>query len=152
MNSFVFTYGLEEIDSIAEKLLSLLEKGIVLFNGDMGSGKTTLIASLMAALGSKDNVTSPTFSIVNEYVTPEGKAYHFDFYRIESIDEALNFGVDEYIGSNKWQFIEWPERISPLLPQNSQMITITSTENNKRTLELTINNKSLTEINAMNRF
>ena len=115
----------------------------------MGAGKTTFINALLKAMKSDDVATSPTFSIVNEYKLPNDKIYHFDFYRIESIEEAYNFGVEDYLYSNHWLFIEWPDRIEELLPENTQTITITKIDNNKRSLKLTINNKLLTENKAM---
>ncbi len=152
MNSFIFTYHLGDIDTIAEKVLSLLDKGTVLLKGDMGSGKTTFVAALLKAMGSTDNVSSPTFSIINEYHTEDDKVFHFDLYRIESLDEALSFGIDEYVNSGNWLFIEWPDRISDILPDKVQDISIEHTENNKRSLKLTIEKQSLTEINAMDTF
>ncbi|MFI5159541.1 MAG: tRNA (adenosine(37)-N6)-threonylcarbamoyltransferase complex ATPase subunit type 1 TsaE [Sphingobacteriales bacterium] len=89
---------------------------IFLFYGDMGAGKTTLIKSLCACLGSTDVVTSPTFSIVNEYVGAKDKIYHFDFYRLKSQAEALDLGYEEYFYSGAYCFIEWPEKIPDLLP------------------------------------
>lgn len=153
MNTVVFTYNLDEIEAVAEKVLSFLEKGMVLFQGDMGSGKTTFVSALLKSLGSSDSVSSPTFSIVNEYnLSNDSKVFHFDLYRIESLEEALNFGIEDYLNSNHWQFIEWPDRIKELIPNNAQSITIEHTENNKRSLKLTINKQSLTEINAMDKF
>lgn len=149
MNNIEFTYNLENIDTIAEQLLEHLDSKIVLFNGNMGTGKTTLVNALLKAMQSTDIATSPTFSIVNEYQLPEDKVYHFDFYRIESIEEAYNFGIEDYLSSDHWIFMEWPERISELLPENAQTITITELEDSQRSLKLTINKESLTENNAM---
>ena len=89
---------------------------IFLFYGDMGAGKTTLIKSLCASLGSTDVVTSPTFSIVNEYIGAKDKIYHFDFYRLKNQAEALDLGYEEYFYSGAYCFIEWPEKIPDLLP------------------------------------
>ena len=86
---------------------------------DMGVGKTTLIKAMVKALGSTDDVTSPTFSIVNEYESLKGKIFHFDMYRIEDEMEALNFGFEDYLNSDtNWLFIEWPENVSNLLPED----------------------------------
>jgi len=152
VNTVVFTYKLDEIETVAEKVLPFLEKGLVLLKGDMGSGKTTFVSALLKSLGSSDSVSSPTFSIVNEYSLNDDKVYHFDFYRIESLEEALNFGIEDYLKSNNWQFAEWPDRITELIPEHTQSISIEHCENNKRSLKLTINKQSLTEINAMSKF
>jgi tRNA threonylcarbamoyladenosine biosynthesis protein TsaE len=89
---------------------------IFLFYGDMGAGKTRLIKALCATLGSTDVVSSPTFSIVNEYIGASDKIYHFDFYRLKNQAEALDLGYEEYFYSGAYCFIEWPEKIPDLLP------------------------------------
>tara|TARA_R110002049_G_scaffold177010_1_gene344143 strand:+ start:122 stop:586 length:465 start_codon:yes stop_codon:yes gene_type:complete len=145
-----FTYHLKDIDAIAASVLEHLDSKTILFNGSMGAGKTTFINAVLRAMHSNDVATSPTFSIVNEYSLPNDKVYHFDFYRIENIDEAYNFGIEDYLSSNYWLFMEWPERIEELLPNDTNTITITDLEDNKRSLKLTINAKHLTEKRAMN--
>ncbi len=115
----------------------------------MGAGKTTFINALLKAMQSSDVATSPTFSIVNEYAIPGDKVYHFDFYRIESIEEAYNFGIEDYLDSNHWLFMEWPERVEELLPEDSQTITITDLNDHVRSLKLTINTKHLTKKTAI---
>ena len=149
MYNIELTYHLNDINTTALKVLNLLESKVILFNGEMGAGKTTFINALLKAMKSDDDATSPTFSIVNEYKLPNDKIYHFDFYRIESIEEAYNFGVEDYLYSDHWLFIEWPDRIEELLPESTQTISITKIDNNKRSLKLTINKKLLTENNAM---
>ena len=150
MKTIELTYHLKDIDAIAASILEHLESKTILFNGEMGMGKTTFINAMIKAMGSEDIATSPTFSIVNEYKLPKNdKIYHFDFYRIESLDEAYNFGIEDYLASDQWLFLEWPERIEELLPENTQTITITGIDNKIRSLKLTINNKLLTEHNAM---
>ena len=141
MKTLEFTYRLNDIDAIASKVLEHLNSKIIIFNGEMGAGKTTFINALLQAMGSNDAATSPTFSIVNEYDLSNDKVYHFDFYRIESIEEAYNFGIEDYLSSNHWLFMEWAERIEELLPENTQTITITDIQDNKRFLELTLNTK-----------
>lgn len=149
MKTIEFTYHLKDIDAIAASVLEHLSSKTVLFNGAMGAGKTTFINALLKAMRSNDVATSPTFSIVNEYSLPDDKVYHFDFYRIESIEEAYNFGIEDYLNSNHWLFMEWPERIDELIPKNSQTISITDLQDNRRSLKLTINTKHLTPKTAM---
>ncbi|WP_184543655.1 tRNA (adenosine(37)-N6)-threonylcarbamoyltransferase complex ATPase subunit type 1 TsaE [Mucilaginibacter sp. FT3.2] len=97
---------------------------IFLFYGDMGAGKTTLIKQLCKALGTADNITSPTFSIVNEYHAAKDKIYHFDFYRLKDQTEALDMGYEEYFYAGAYCFIEWPEKIPDLLPAHYSNISI----------------------------
>ena len=110
-------FSLHKIDEIAKKVLQNSRTKIIIFSGQMGSGKTTLISSISKILGSNSTVSSPTFSIVNEYELPNDKIYHFDFYRIKNYTEALDIGFEEYLKSDSWNFIEWPEKIYPLLPK-----------------------------------
>ena len=110
-------FSLEKIDEIAKKVLQNSSTKIIIFSGQMGSGKTTLISSISKILGSNSTVSSPTFSIINEYELPNDKIYHFDFYRIKNYTEALDIGFEEYLKSDSWNFIEWPEKIYPLLPK-----------------------------------
>ena len=99
------TFNIEEIDEVAKDLLGGFGSKIVLFNGEMGAGKTTLISALVRALGGTDDTSSPTFSIVNEYQVSNDFVYHFDFYRIKNHYEALDIGVDDYFCSGYWKFI-----------------------------------------------
>lgn len=149
METIAFTYQLKDIDTIAKKVLDHMSSKTLLFNGAMGSGKTTLINALLKAMNSKDVATSPTFSIVNEYTIPNDKVYHFDFYRIESIDEVYNFGIEDYFNSNHWLFLEWPQRVEDIVPKDAQTIVITALDDTTRSLKLTINTKRLTENKAM---
>lgn len=149
MKTVELPYNLQQIDSVASDILKQLESKVVVFNGDMGAGKTTFIKALLKAMQSEDVVTSPTFSIVNEYSIPNDKVYHFDFYRIESLEEAFNFGIEDYINSAHWLFIEWADRITPLLPENLSTIDIAVIDEENRSLKLTIENELLTEHNAM---
>lgn len=129
------TYTLSEIDSIAVQLLSEFKSKTLLFYGEMGAGKTTLIKALVKALGGTDEASSPTFSIVNEYQTDEGIIFHFDFYRIEDEMEALDMGIEDYLNLNTWKFIEWPQKIDKLLDENVQKLEILIAEENKRMLK-----------------
>lgn len=127
-----FTYTLGEIDSIAEKLLPHLLHKVVVFKGGMGFGKTTLIKALVRALGSADNVSSPTFSLVNPYEGENCKIYHFDFYRIKNFDEAFDIGFEEYLYSGDWCFIEWAERVVKYLPECYTTLELLQIDKNTR--------------------
>jgi len=111
------------------------------FLGSMGVGKTTLIKAMAKQLGSQDNVTSPTFSLVNEYAVEGGERntiYHFDFYRIKSLEEVYDIGYEEYFYSNQFCFIEWPDKIKRLLPENYIEIRISRIAGDENNRELTI--------------
>jgi tRNA threonylcarbamoyladenosine biosynthesis protein TsaE len=142
------TYNIQDITTVAEAVIKQLTSKTILMYGDMGVGKTTFIKSFVKALKSDDDVTSPTFSIVNEYVTPSDKVFHFDLYRIKDENEALQFGIEDYLYSNNWIIIEWPDRIENLYPNNANIITITQNKDNSRTLKLS-HNISLTQQNAI---
>ncbi|MBE0423754.1 MAG: tRNA (adenosine(37)-N6)-threonylcarbamoyltransferase complex ATPase subunit type 1 TsaE [Lutibacter sp.] len=130
-------YTLEELPAVAKEVIKSSKNKVLLFYGEMGVGKTTLIKEIVKQLGSFDNVSSPTFSLVNEYHTvQEEKMYHFDFYRINNENEALDMGAEEYFYSDCWCLIEWPEKVKNLVPLNSVTITITANNDQLRTLEL----------------
>ena len=107
------------------------------FHGSMGAGKTTIIKAICKELGVKESVTSPTFAIINEYKDGEGDSiYHFDFYRINKLEEAFDFGYEDYFYSGNLCFIEWPEIVESLLPTNCVKVTIEEKENGIRVLKL----------------
>ena len=111
--------SVEQLSEVSDYLLSMRNGAdIIAFYGAMGAGKTTLIKNLCHRMGVTDEVNSPTFAIVNEYVTEEGESvYHFDFYRIKKIEEAYDIGFENYFDSGNLCLIEWPEMIEPLMPE-----------------------------------
>ena len=130
-------YSIEEIGRISKIILSLNPSSkIFIFNGEIGSGKTTLIKAIIKELGYKGTVSSPTFSIINEYLNGD-KIYHFDFYRIKNKNELLDIGIDEYISSNNRCFIEWPNLITDMLPDKHIELNIDVISSDVR--KLTIN-------------
>jgi tRNA threonylcarbamoyladenosine biosynthesis protein TsaE len=125
--------SLSELPATAQALLSFAgNQKIFLFYGDMGAGKTTFIKALGEQLGVKDAVTSPTFSIVNEYAGNTAKIYHFDFYRLKNQEEALDMGYEEYFYSGNYCLIEWPEKIPDLLPEHYVKVSIQLQEQQSR--------------------
>lgn len=129
-------YQLDELPKVAAQIIEKAASKTVLFVGEMGAGKTTLIKEIVRQLGSVDRVSSPTFSLVNEYGTPNGLVFHFDFHRIENESEAYEIGFEEYLFSGAWVLIEWPEKISSLLPKNAAIVKIETLQNNFRKLKL----------------
>lgn len=129
-------YELNEVDIVAKQLINNLKSKTILFYGDMGVGKTTLIKAIVKALGSNDEVSSPTFSIVNEYELNNDKVYHFDLYRIKDLEEAYNFGIEDYIYSKHWIIIEWPEKIEAILTEEVDIIDLKIASESKRDLKL----------------
>jgi len=130
--------SLEELDAIAEKIIAELnDYSIIALYGAMGAGKTTLIKSVCKKLGVKDAVTSPTFAIMNEYIAGENPVYHFDFYRINSENEAFDLGYENFFYSGNYCFIEWPEKIKNLLPEHRAEILI-SELNGSRQIKLIV--------------
>ncbi len=130
-------FSLDEINEVAQKILSQNPKKVILFNGNMGVGKTTLIKSLAKNLGVNDATSSPTFSLVNEYQIANNQyIYHFDVYRLKNETEALDMGIDEYLYSGNWCFIEWAENIPNLIPDEHSTITIEQLPDGKRQLTL----------------
>ncbi len=142
MNTFSRTYSLEQLDDVAEDLLSFSSGVTVLtFIGNLGAGKTTLIKELFRQLGVEENVQSPTFSIVNSYLLDyENELFHFDCYRLKNKEEALDFGIEEYLDSGNLCFIEWPQVIEELLPKPWVEVNIETLDDMSRTITAKIIN------------
>lgn len=132
-----FDFSLNELSDVAQKVLKNSDSKVLLFYGKMGAGKTTLIKEIVKQLGVLDVTSSPTFSIVNEYLNDQNEPiYHFDFYRIEDEGEAYQFGAEEYLDSGNWCLVEWPEKVQNLLPLDAVEIHLTVNDNLIRTLEM----------------
>lgn len=132
----VFT--IDELESVAQQIIAQQPARVILFHGEMGVGKTTLIKQLCKTLGVTEATSSPTFSLVNEYETVTNQiVYHFDFYRLKNETEALDMGADDYFYSGNWCFIEWAEKIPNLIPEEHAIITIELVDDGKRHLTLT---------------
>jgi tRNA threonylcarbamoyladenosine biosynthesis protein TsaE len=113
------------------------ENRLLAFYGAMGSGKTTIIKAICEVLGAVDIATSPTFTLVNEYKTTTGESlYHFDFYRIRKTEEVFDFGIEEYLDSGSYCFMEWPELVEDILPAETVKIRITVTDDEHRILHI----------------
>lgn len=129
--------SLSELGRVAEEILSALgERRVVLLRGGMGAGKTTLVSRIAAKLGAEDTVTSPTFALVNEYEGRDGTIYHFDFYRINRVEEVFDLGYEEYFYSGELCFVEWPEMVEGLLPDDAMQVRITVGDDQKRIFEI----------------
>jgi tRNA threonylcarbamoyladenosine biosynthesis protein TsaE len=128
-------YNLEEISEVARNLSKeFRHSGVWCFIGEMGAGKTTLIKAICREWGVEGEMSSPTFSIVNQYQAQERTIYHFDFYRLRNLQEALDIGVEEYFFSGDYCLIEWPQQIESLLPDQYLEIHINLVDENKRSL------------------
>ena len=128
-------FSLDEIGAAASQLMDQNPQKVILFNGEMGAGKTTFIKALAKKMGVNDATGSPTFSLVNEYKTSDNEVfYHFDVYRLKSENEAYDMGMDEYLYSGNWCFIEWAEKIPNLIPEAHSSVTIKALANGKRQL------------------
>ena len=128
--------NLSDIDIIAKKFVENMgNRKVFAFYGEMGAGKTTFIKAICGVLGVSETITSPTFAIVNEYEKDDGEPiFHFDFYRIKDIDEAYDFGYEDYFYSGNICFIEWPQLVEPLLPENVVKVQIEIEDNEQRTI------------------
>ena len=131
-------YNIQEINSVAKKILLQVDSKVLAFKGEMGAGKTTLIKALVEELGGVDAGSSPTFGLVNEYHRADGEllAYHFDFYRIDDLSEVLDLGFEDYLARDCWIFMEWPEKIDHLIPDNTQNLELRILGPEDRSLEI----------------
>ena len=131
-------FSLDELKQVAKKIILEKPHKVILFHGNMGIGKTTLIKALSKELGVTDATSSPTFSLVNEYKADDNlMVYHFDMYRLKSEIEALDMGIDDYLYSGNWCFIEWAEKIPNLIPDDFTTINLSPAVDGKRNLRLT---------------
>jgi tRNA threonylcarbamoyladenosine biosynthesis protein TsaE len=128
------TFSLSDIGQVAKRLIDLKPPKVILLEGPMGAGKTTLIKALCAELGVKGATSSPTFSLVNEYQGAKDKIFHFDLHRLKMEEEALDFGIEEYFYSGNFCFVEWPEKIPSLIPDLHWRIVLVPTSADQRTL------------------
>ena len=129
--------SLSGLNGVAEHIIASLNgRNVVLFRGGMGAGKTTLISRIVALLGAEDTVTSPTFALVNEYEGTQRRIYHFDFYRIDRIEEVFDFGYEEYFYSGDLCLVEWPEKIEALIPDDAMVVKIEVGDDDSRVFEI----------------
>lgn len=130
-------YSLNQLGEIAQEIIASAKHKVLLFHGEMGVGKTTLIKEICKTLGVEDIAHSPTFSLVNEYQTSQNKiVYHFDFYRIDNEEEAYDMGIEDYLYFDNWCLIEWPENVKNLLPLDAVDIHLSLLENGERNIQL----------------
>ena len=119
------TERINELEDVAFNIVKQAGKRrVIVFNGEMGAGKTTLIKEICVKLGVKENVTSPAFGIINTYLGGTGEVFHFDAYRIENEKEAFDVGIEEYLFSGNWCLIEWPDKIEAFLPNQKDILEV----------------------------
>lgn len=130
--------SLNQLENVAREFITHMnDQTVFAFYGDMGAGKTTFIKAICQLLGVKENITSPTFAIVNEYIAEnDSLIYHFDCYRLKNLKEAYDIGAEEYFYSGHLCFIEWPEKIENLLPANTVNVRIKVLSNKERQITL----------------
>ncbi|WP_418498558.1 tRNA (adenosine(37)-N6)-threonylcarbamoyltransferase complex ATPase subunit type 1 TsaE [Flagellimonas sp.] len=134
------TFQLNEIREVAKEIIGTTPGKILCFYGDMGVGKTTLVKAMVKELGAMDEANSPTFGLVNEYRGENDKliAFHFDFYRLNDEMEALDMGFEDYLAQDTWVFIEWPEKIESLIPEDAMGVFLHFVDENTRSVELNV--------------
>ena len=122
--------SLSQLDAVASQLINFFgQEKLVLFEAELGAGKTTLIKAICKALGSQDHFSSPTYSIVNEYNYPQGKIFHFDLYRINRVEELFDIGIEDYLNSNNYRFFEWPQKVIDVIDSNYIHVEINLNKN-----------------------
>ena len=135
----IFYYSLSEINEACKFIFENSNSKIILFEGDLGSGKTTLIKNLCYELGSIDNVSSPTFPVLNIYNNKKNKIYHADLYRVENIKDLNEIGFFDIVNTNDWLFVEWPKKIIDLIDKPFSIVNIDIEDDNMRKIELKTN-------------
>lgn len=129
-------YSIDDLADAARQILEFSDRKLFLFYGAMGTGKTTLIKALCHKLGIVDVASSPTFGFVNEYDSASGTVYHFDLYRLKTPEEALDFGLEDYLYEDSYIFVEWPEKVEKYLPGNCIRIELSKVGENRRKIIL----------------
>jgi tRNA threonylcarbamoyladenosine biosynthesis protein TsaE len=131
------TYELAEINEVADEIIKASEINLFAFEGDLGAGKTTLIKAMINAIGIENQGSSPSFSLINVYENNEQRVYHCDLYRLNTYEEALDIGFEDYLTDEEsWCFIEWPEVVEFLLPHPYHLIKLHVDENNKHSIKM----------------
>ncbi|MCR5512299.1 MAG: tRNA (adenosine(37)-N6)-threonylcarbamoyltransferase complex ATPase subunit type 1 TsaE [Prevotella sp.] len=133
----IIIQDIEHIGEAAQQFVAQIgDRRVFAFYGTMGAGKTTFIKAICEALGVEDVITSPTFAIVNEYTAEEQRIFHFDFYRIKKLEEVYDMGYEDYFYSDSLCFIEWPELIEEILPDDAVRVNITVQTDGSRLLSV----------------
>lgn len=140
--TLTYNFKLNQINTVAKEVLAKIQSKTIIFHGDMASGKTTFIKALVNVMSKNNLVNSPTFSIVNEYDLGSDLVYHFDLYRIKNTAEALDFGIEDYLDSANWKFIEWPDTVVDLINEDYDIIEITVNPDFSRNLKLKFTGKN----------
>jgi len=131
--------SVEEYEESASFIVDLMEQhSVFLFIGELGAGKTTLVQKICDQIGTEDVVSSPTFALINPYKTKKGMIYHMDMYRVKNEEEAIDFGVEEYLWDGHFCFVEWPERIERILPDDFVKISITQLDDLSREINISV--------------
>lgn len=131
-----YTFDLQEISETAKMVITCLKHKVVLCYGKMGVGKTTLIMEIAKHLGVKESMQSPSYGIVNEYQSTNGIFYHIDLYRLNTLPEAIDLGIEEYLNGSSWCFIEWPEKVEEITDNFNNKLILTKNKNQSRTLQI----------------